>query len=93
MPSPCLLGKQTIKGVVQRRQVWIGKQAFDNDGQPAVTVIKGVAPADDPYQIDGLSGATITARGVGDLVQFWLGPEGYGPFLDNVKRKEGAVDG
>jgi len=32
-------------------------------------------------QIDGLSGATRTTRGVDQLVKFWLGDDGYGPFL------------
>jgi len=73
------------------KKKWIGKEAFDEEGTPAVTVIKGTAPPDDPHKIDGLSGATITARGVGDLVQFWLGPEGYGPLIE--KRKEGAASG
>jgi Na+-transporting NADH:ubiquinone oxidoreductase subunit C len=73
------------------KKLWEGKEAFDDEGNPAVTVIKGTAPPDDPHQIDGLSGATITARGVGNLVQFWLGPQGYGPYLE--KRKEGTASG
>jgi Na+-transporting NADH:ubiquinone oxidoreductase subunit C len=73
------------------KKKWVGKEAFDEEGDPAVTVIKGTAPPDDPHRIDGLSGATITSRGVGNLVQFWLGPEGYGPFLE--KQKEGVAGG
>lgn len=73
------------------KKKWVGKEAFDEGWNPAVAVIKGTAPPDDPHKVDGLSGATITSRGVGDLVQFWLGPEGYGPYLE--KRKEGAASG
>ena len=40
--------------------------------------------ADDPYHVDGLSGATLTARGVTELVQFWLGDDGFGPYLDRL---------
>ena len=29
----------------------------------------------------GLSGATITSKGVGNLLQFWLSEHGYGPYL------------
>ena len=41
------------------------------------------------YQIDGLSGSTLTSRGVSNLVRFWLGEEGYGPFITNL-RTEGS---
>jgi Na+-transporting NADH:ubiquinone oxidoreductase subunit C len=38
------------------------------------------------FQIDGLSGATLTSRGVHNLIQFWLGSSGYAPFLANLKK-------
>ena len=37
------------------------------------------------YHIDALAGATLTTVGVHNLVQFWMGDEGYGPFLENLK--------
>ena len=37
--------------------------------------------------VDGLSGATITTRGVNALVKFWLGDEGYGPFLQKLRKE------
>jgi Na+-transporting NADH:ubiquinone oxidoreductase subunit C len=66
------------------KALWKGRQAFDPSGRPAINVVKGSAgPADkDPYNVDGLSGATITSRGVGNLVRFWLGEDGFGPYLD-----------
>jgi Na+-transporting NADH:ubiquinone oxidoreductase subunit C len=65
------------------KALWVGRKAFDKNGRPAITVKKGRAgPADtDPYNVDGLSGATITSRGVGNLVRFWLGDDGFGPYL------------
>ena len=36
------------------------------------------------YQIDGLSGATLTGNGVSNMLQFWLGENGFGPFLDQL---------
>ena len=71
--------------------MWVGKQAFDEDWQPAVEVIKGHAGpvSEDPYRVDGISGATLTARGVSNLVRFWLGENGYEPYLENF-RKEGS---
>jgi Na+-transporting NADH:ubiquinone oxidoreductase subunit C len=67
--------------------LWPGKRAF-REGDVAITVIKGVANRDGdnfPYEVDGLSGATLTARGVDNLVRFWLGEDGFGPFLDQLK--------
>jgi Na+-transporting NADH:ubiquinone oxidoreductase subunit C len=52
-----------------------------------IAVKKGRAgpPETDPYQVDGLSGATITSRGVGNLVRFWLGDDGFGPYLEGLR--------
>ena len=71
--------------------LWVGRQAFDENWVPTIEVIKGAAgPADsDPYRVDGLAGATITARGVSETVRFWLGPEGFGPFLEVYRREAG----
>ena len=46
-------------------------------------------PDADPYQVDGLSGATITSNGVTNMIQFWLGESGFGPYLAR-QRTEGA---
>ena len=70
------------------KALWIGRKAFDSNGNVAITVIKGTAgrPEDDPHRVDGLSGATLTSRGVSHLVQFWLGEHGYGPFLEKFRQ-------
>jgi Na+-transporting NADH:ubiquinone oxidoreductase subunit C len=62
---------------------WKGRLAFDDRDRPAIRVKKGMAgsPEADPYEVDGLAGATITSRGVGNLVRFWLGDDGFGPYL------------
>ena len=56
-----------------------------------ITVRKGAAgtPAEDPYQVDGLSGATITSRGVTSMLRFWLGDTGYGPYLERFRNERG----
>lgn len=66
---------------------WEGRKAFDEDGSPEIEVIKGQAgpPAEDPYRVDGLSGATLTSRGVTHLVHFWLGENGFGPYLERLQ--------
>jgi Na+-transporting NADH:ubiquinone oxidoreductase subunit C len=66
---------------------WAGRLAFDDRWIPRISVIKGQAgpPDQDPYRVDGLSGATITSRGVDNLVRFWLGDSGWGPYLEQVR--------
>ncbi len=63
---------------------------FGDDGEPKIEVIKGFAPppAEAPYEVDGLSGATITSRGVTNLVHFWLGENGFGPYLENLEQRK-----
>ena len=50
-------------------------------------VAKGPAgpAADDPYRVDGLSGATITSRGVTNTLAYWLGPDAFGPYLARLR--------
>lgn len=57
---------------------------------PAGTVRFRVAtgPAAGDYEVDGITGATRTGRGVTQMVRFWLGPDGYGPLLDAIARGE-----
>jgi Na+-transporting NADH:ubiquinone oxidoreductase subunit C len=72
------------------RAQWVGKQAFDKSGALKIEVIKGKVDPASPlarYQIDGLSGATLTTRGVDHLVKFWLGANGYEPLLNNLRAK------
>jgi Na+-transporting NADH:ubiquinone oxidoreductase subunit C len=72
---------------------WPGKIVYDENGTVALRVIKGevdLAAADARYKVDGLSGATLTARGVSNLIAYWLGENGYQPFLDGL-RKSGGV--
>ena len=69
---------------------WPGKQVY-KDGQVELGLIKGSvdpANANAPWQVDGLAGATLTANGVTNLVQFWLGENGFEPFLNNLKSGE-----
>ncbi|REJ88198.1 MAG: Na(+)-translocating NADH-quinone reductase subunit C [Planctomycetota bacterium] len=73
------------------QQQWDGKIAFDEDGRPWIDVVKGSVVPGNPAadrQIDGLSGATITSVGVENLVNYWLGPDAFGPFLDAVRTGE-----
>jgi Na+-transporting NADH:ubiquinone oxidoreductase subunit C len=69
------------------KKIWENKKAFDEDSNLKLQVIKGVVNSGTKeaiFQIDGLSGATLTTRGVNNLVRFWLGDHGFGPFLKNL---------
>jgi len=70
---------------------WKGRLAFGDDGAPKIRVIKGAAgPATEaPFEVDGLSGATITSRGVTNLLTFWLSEEIFGPYLERLGRETG----
>jgi Na+-transporting NADH:ubiquinone oxidoreductase subunit C len=74
------------------RALWPGRRLFDPSGEPVLRVIKGQAgpPAEDPFRVDGLSGATLTANGVTHLVRFWAGEHGFGPYL--ARLREGRRD-
>lgn len=72
----------------QWREQWQGKKVRDPQGQLRVGVARGtLSPADPnaPYQVDGLTGATFTSQGVNNLVRFWLGDDGFGPFLNRIQ--------
>jgi len=65
--------------------LWPGKKIFDESNQVKVELVKGGVKAGNPmeaYQVDGLSGATLTANGVTRTFQFWFGDEGYLPYIN-----------
>jgi Na+-transporting NADH:ubiquinone oxidoreductase subunit C len=66
---------------------WPGRRVYSPDGKIAIKVKKGAAGSvkEDPHQVDGLSGATITSNGVTYLLAFWLGEQGFGPYIKNLK--------
>lgn len=69
---------------------WIGKRAYD-DNALLIEVIKGkvdVSRDGAESQIDGLAGATLTTKGVDNLVQYWLGEQGFKPFIEYLKTGE-----
>ncbi len=62
---------------------WDGVMLFDEAGEPAVRLVKTRSGSE--YEIDALSGATLTTRGVENLIAFWTGELGYGPMLNRLK--------
>ncbi len=63
--------------------LWPGKEIADDAGEVVITVVRGEATG--PHEVDGITGATRTGNGVGNMLRFWLGPYGFGPFLENLK--------
>lgn len=76
------------------KALWKGRKIY-KDGEPQIEVIKGAAGSASaaPYQVDGLSGATITCRGVTELVRFWMDDEGYGPYIEKFRQSKGQGNG
>lgn len=74
---------------------WKGKKLYDPEWNLAITVLKGKVNEQKPeaiYQVDGLSGATLTTNGVGNLMHYWLGDNGFEKFLSKI-RKQGVEHG
>ena len=66
------------------KALWPGKKLFDDQGNLKLRVTKMATNPD--YDIDALSGATLTSNGVQNTLAYWLGSEGYGPFLENARK-------
>lgn len=66
------------------REQWPGKKLFDPSDPEKNIVIdvtkKGKVTTPE-YEVDGITGATITSVAVGDLLQKWFSKERYGNFL------------
>jgi Na+-transporting NADH:ubiquinone oxidoreductase subunit C len=72
---------------------WQGKKVYGDNGQINLKFAKGKAAGEEPakfHQIDGLSGATLTTKGVDNLMKFWFGDHGFKPFFAQLKNKEKA---
>ena len=70
------------------RERWQGKKLRDEAGRLRIGVAKGPVEPGSPeaaYLVDGISGATRTGQGVADLLRFWLGDQGFGPYLDRIR--------
>jgi len=67
--------------------LWPGKQVADAEGVIRIEVVRGAGAG--LHEVDGISGATRTGNGVSNLLRFWLGPDGYGPYLDRLRTETG----
>lgn len=72
------------------RALWKGKKVYGENGDVALTLVKGTVDTSRPdavNKVDGLAGATLTSRGVSNLILYWMGPEGFSPYLNKIKSK------
>lgn len=65
--------------------LWPGKEIADETGAIRISVVQGAASP--PYEVDGISGATRTSNGISNMLTFWLGDLGFGPFLKRLKEE------
>ncbi|MFL2983410.1 MAG: NADH:ubiquinone reductase (Na(+)-transporting) subunit C [Candidatus Neomarinimicrobiota bacterium] len=66
------------------RNNFVGKKFIDQDGNlVGIKVIKGKANPDSPHEVDGISGATITSKGLESFLVEDL--EKYEPFFRKIR--------
>jgi Na+-transporting NADH:ubiquinone oxidoreductase subunit C len=74
------------------KQQWEGKELYaDDPTEPQIRLVKGGVNADaknKEHKVDALSGATLTSRGVQQLVNYWMGDRGFAPFLKKLREGE-----
>lgn len=71
---------------------WVGKEVYGEDRQePQIRLVKGGVSSDASdreHKVDALSGATLTSRGVENLVNYWMGDRGFAPYLKKLREGE-----
>ncbi|WP_273426748.1 Na(+)-translocating NADH-quinone reductase subunit C [Marinobacter sp.] len=74
------------------KKQWVGKEVYDGErADPKIRLVKGgvsANAADKEHKVDALSGATLTSRGVEQLVNYWMSERGYAPFLQKLREGE-----
>ena len=71
-----------------------GREVYNDQGKPVFRVSDDtVRPGSDAvrFEVDALSGATVTANAVTALIRYWFGENGYGPFLSWLRDNPPAL--
>ncbi len=66
---------------------WLGKKVFNEKQEVALSVTKPSQGVEE-HSVDALAGATLTSDGVSNLIHFWMGEHGFGPYIDNLRSGE-----
>lgn len=80
------LGDQIVKPHWQAK--WVGKKLYENTDEVLFHISEGPVEAGASgaeYEVDALTGATVTANAVTALIRYWFGPDGYGPMLRQLR--------
>lgn len=76
------------------KALWHGKKLFGEQGEVEIQVVKGTVEANTPnaeHKVDGLAGATLTSNGVNNLLRFWVGENGFGPYLQRMQQESNVT--
>jgi len=71
------------------RALWPGKLVYGPEKEPQIRVVKGSVSDSTPnaeYKVDGLSGATLTSRGVSQMLEYWMSDRGFQDYLARVRQ-------
>jgi Na+-transporting NADH:ubiquinone oxidoreductase subunit C len=68
--------------------LWDGRRIFNQQGNVALHLAHDAGPPDrDPHRVDAFTGATVTSMTVGRMLEFWFGPNAFGPFLEHYQNR------
>lgn len=76
------------------REEWQGKRVRGSDGALRLRVADAaVDPTSSAarHEVDAITGATRTGLGITNMLRYWLGDHGYGPFLDRLREEGGET--
>lgn len=74
------------------RAKWQDKKIYDETGVARIELVKGAVDNAEPeavHQVDAIAGATLTSRGVSNLMRFWFGEQGYKALLTRISSHTG----
>jgi len=86
------LGDQILRPEWQAK--WVGRRIYDEAGDLRFAINHGkVEPGSSTwlYEVDALTGATVTSDAVTSIIRYWFGPDGYRDFLDKLRQQQGEV--
>ncbi|MFY0606054.1 MAG: NADH:ubiquinone reductase (Na(+)-transporting) subunit C [Cyclobacteriaceae bacterium] len=82
------LGARITSEEVQGR--FVGKELFEQNELVSVEMVKGEGnPGLDAHQVDGMSGATLTGKGVNQMLKHYM--TCYQAYIDKVKSNNGLA--
>ena len=77
---------------------WKGRRVYDEQGELRFRVSEGVVAAGSAtsgFEVDAMSGATVTGNAVTGMMHYWFGPHGYQELLAQLRERppERPVEG